>query len=426
MSDLADWAEQRRKKIEASQRHLLQLIEKNDIEAVRALRTTHPLAVQHIDTRVDGFLPLSHAVWFDLPDMLFEVHQLGATNVDDRRGTPLRLALEAKKLNREMLRMLLRLSLVPEKSTRGVVERASLLSELIGRRTVDPVDDVRFLAEECGFRLWLEFDLDRWHPHPLMAALTSGHAATVDLILATHVRGVGANLTVEVSAVLFAIEQRNHALLARLLRMGFNVNNVVGETFRQPPIALALRLGEELMVGTLLFHGADVKSWPRLVLDAITPQMSVGPLRRILAHGAQVDVSDVLGTMIATPLRLAAEAGRTDIMALLVRFGANVDLIGTPAPSRPAACLLLACGTDPALLKDVAASLEEDDWIRMRDDFGRQLFKVTRLDFLRIAVALEELGLPALVTHDVCVAAYGEVPMHLLWRLVTKVKHFQK
>jgi ankyrin repeat protein len=401
------------------------LIEKNDIEAVRALHTTHPLAVQHINTRLEGFLPLSHAVWFDLPDMLFEVHQLGATNVDDKRGTPLRLAVEAKKLNREMLRMLLRLSLVHEKSTYGVVERASLLSELISRRTADPVDDVRFLADECGFRLWLELDLDRWRPHPLMAALTSGHAATVDLILATHVRGVSSNLTVEVCAVSFAIKQRNHALLSRLLRMGFNLNNTVGETLnREPPIALALRLGEDRMVGTLLFHGADVKSWSQLVLDAMTPQISVDTLRRILAHGAQVNVSDVLGPMIVTPLRLAAEAGRTDVMALLVRFGANLDLIGTP--SRPAARLLLACGTDPALLKDVAASFDEDEWIRMRDDFNRQLFKVTRLDFLRIAVALEDLGLPALVTHDVCVAAYGEVPMHLLWRLVTKVKHFKK
>lgn len=425
-SDLSSWAESRRRKIEADLRALLLIVASNDADALCTLAVRHPLAVQHINSPVDGQLALCNAVLFDRVDMVFDLYQLGATSTgSDRRGTPMEIALQRlPSIDMDMVRQLVRLNL-----TRTSRSTHSLVASFILAQQADPVDTLKQLNATGRVSMWSNLTMfgaaDPFAELPLMAALQKRHVASVNWILQTFQRQQ-APREEESYALCWAIDTNDFKLFCKLLETGFSPNLPLGFHGRAPIIEALGRGGfDERYVNKLLYHGADVATEPkaRAALHvAVGRGLPLSTIKALLAHGADVNYVPPVWNA-RTALQSACDHDNVSVAALLDFHGARPEPVALIAPDR-SLLLLLAFGADPALFPPPI--LEHRDRAAAVQRVALERFRVVRLQVMRVAVGLQDLELPALVTHEICVAAFGELPMHLLWRVITAVKHFQR
>ncbi|MBT9559286.1 MAG: hypothetical protein IV100_24845, partial [Myxococcales bacterium] len=73
-----------------------------------------------------------------------------------------------------------------------------------------------------------------------------------------------------------------------------------------------------------------------------------------------------------------------------------------------------------------------DDWSNSRSKLPELFAATTALVMIRepafpLLIGLQDLSLPALVTLEIIDAAFpNSIPMHLKWKIITAVKHFQR
>lgn len=425
-SDLSSWAESRRRRIEADLRALLVIIASNDVDALQTLATRHPLAVQHINSPVDGQLALCNAVLFDRVDMVFDLYQLGANSTGpDRRGTPMEIALQRKPtLDMAMIRQLVQLNL--SRTTRQV---HTAVAGFILSQSADPVETLKQLHATGRFSMWSSLSgygsSDPVSDLPLVAALHKRFMLSVAWLLQTFVKQPAAREE-ESCALRWAIENSDLKLLTTMLEAGFSPNR---RHVGRAPILDALERGvyDERYVNVLLYHGADVA----LDLDAraalhvaVGRDLPLSTIKSLLAHGADVNFLPNVWSP-RTPLQMACDLGNVPVAALLHFHGARPEPVNGNAPER-SLLLLLGFGAEPTLAVFTPQTLRHRDRADYAQQVAREKFRIVRVEVLRLAIGLQDLELPALVTHEICVAAFGEQPMHLLWRVITAVKHFHR
>ena len=144
------------------------------------------------------------------------------------------------------------------------------------------------------------------------------------------------------------------AIVAQLLDHGAAVN--VADTNGWTPLTRAAASGDVVTLRQLIARGADPNT-PATTVSALTAAVWYGNtnnVRQLLESGARVDAKDGIGF---TPLSLAALWDRTEIVKLLLKSGADVNL---PIPqsafmqSPPGTPLMLAAYSEtlsPDLVK---------------------------------------------------------------------------
>lgn len=233
---------------------------------------------------------------------------------------------------------------------------------------------------------------------------------------------------------------------------------------RQPD---ALRL-----TALLLDAGAEVDARANDGRTALMRATHIDTARLLVERGAQVHAVSHLQHNVFTMLNLDEPNLRARIR-LFVRAGGTLDMMRMRGPSRlrhaavygnaTATLWLLACGVDPdsagqhghTLLHScrsleivsllIAAGADQRDLaqspvfsaenvtaIDTREanrQLGQMRFELIRMRALDIAVALQNLRLPALLTTmivDEALELAPLTPMHLKWKLVTLVKHWKQ
>ena len=204
---------------------------------------------------------------------------------------------------------------------------------------------------------------DRFGARPLSHAARSGHRDMVDLLLARGAPIDARNLA-GATALYFAAERGHAAVAQRLMERGADVK-FTGRSGISP-VAAAAYAGSDAIVEALLAHGADERvpddtGKPPIVYAAAGARLDI--VKRLLARnidinaryphdltllmwasgpdekvpeteaikvvtylldaGAHIDDRDVRGR---TALMIAAEGGRAEIAALLLRRGADPSL----------------------------------------------------------------------------------------------------
>ena len=169
-------------------------------------------------------------------------------------------------------------------------------------------------------------------------------------------------------------------MITRLLEAGADPNrgNPEGET----PLMTAARTGNAAAIDALLAHGAGVdavEEWRgQTALMWAAAQNQVASVERLLAAGADPNARSARGF---TPVLFAAREGHVDVLAPLVRAGADVDDV---LPERGMSALVLAVynaqydfaealldeGADPNAAGNGWTALHQVVWTR-RPNLGR-------------------------------------------------------
>ena len=169
-------------------------------------------------------------------------------------------------------------------------------------------------------------------------------------------------------------------MITRLLEAGADPNraNPEGET----PLMTAARTGNGEAIDALLAHGAGVdavEEWRgQTALMWAAAQNQVASVERLLAAGADPNARSARGF---TPVLFAAREGHADVLAPLVRAGADVDDV---LPERGMSALVLAVynaqydfaralldeGADPNAAGNGWTALHQVVWTR-RPNLGR-------------------------------------------------------
>jgi len=168
------------------------------------------------------------------------------------------------------------------------------------------------------------------------------------------------------------------------------------------PLHAALHNGLFGMIAFLLKFGADVDAQDN---DSMTPLLLVSQSRRpmygddsqitkvaqvLLEHGASVHVRTKSGQM---PLHLALHHDFLGIVALLLKFGADVDAYDNDALT-PLLSVLQSCrGNDSKITKTAQLLLEHGASVQVRNKSGQMpLHLASSHDFLGIAALLLKFG----------------------------------
>jgi len=134
-------------------------------------------------------------------------------------------------------------------------------------------------------------------------------------------------------ALLWIVRVQNVGLVQRLIDAGADPN--LSNRYDLTPLALAIELDDADMVELLLDAGADpatVDAAGEPLIFAAIRNGSLEIARRLLAAGVDVDATDA--SYAQTALMVAARERQTDIVALLIDSGADVNR-QTPAGEAP-------------------------------------------------------------------------------------------
>lgn len=213
------------------------------------------------------------------------------------------------------------------------------------------------------------------HGRPLISVATMmGNADLVDLLMTRHVRVEPGVLIDGMTPLLLAAHFGNDRIVQALLRAHANINamdknghcvltkvlhkknislalhilsykpvlNVTGEQGCNP-LEVAVTLQDLSLVKKMIEQGADVNNvnkqkWAPLMY-AIRAKAPLPMIKCLLETGAKVNVKDGSGV---SPMSLAIQSEREDIVKLLLEYGANHEPITLePAEKKPAPSLLI-------------------------------------------------------------------------------------
>ena len=167
---------------------------------------------------------------------------------------------------------------------------------------------------------------------PLSVAAMFGHIEAIDALL-----DLGADIkaldTVGNSSLIYAVSKSQADVVEHLLKKGADINkaNLLDET----PIMFAVKVGDQDMFRTLVSHGAnlmsiDIKGWTLLHLATIYRRIPnrIGMIETILdtittwPEPGIINWPDIVS--VDSPLHWAASKGRTDVINVLLKEGANL------------------------------------------------------------------------------------------------------
>ncbi|MXY25741.1 MAG: hypothetical protein F4Y45_14640 [Acidobacteria bacterium] len=168
----------------------------------------------------------------------------------------------------------------------------------------------------------------------------AAHHDRLDIVQLLLDAGAAADATTRYGVTPLALASLNGStpMITRLLEAGADPNraNPEGET----PLMTAARTGHGAAIDALLAHGADVdavEEWRgQTALMWAAAQNQVTSVERLLAAGADPNARSARGF---TPVLFAAREGNVEVLAPLVRSGADVDDV---LPERGMSGLVLA------------------------------------------------------------------------------------
>jgi ankyrin repeat protein len=433
MTDIGEWAESRRLKIEQQLSDVMAMIETDN---ATAFARRAPLSIAQLNSSVRGRRALVHAVVHNRVEMARTLLAEGANaNLSDTRGLPLMCAVTRVPADLDMLRVLLRFGAdasVVASSTAIALPLAALLLA----QPREPLDLVQFLVDSGRAHAWWPMHV-HWRPaqlahHPIIAALDRNWLETVHFLLARRSAALHCEDAILITR---AITTRNLPLLKLFLDAGV-APNVLPGVFLNPPIFSVLRDAFDATAFRMILDAdADVNAYNSLGETPLHVAVSLDLARWIfdalIKRGANPNAWNM--ERGGSPLTRACLADALSLAVFLTTRGASPDQAIRPklnpmlglnriALSRDARLLLAALGaTDPVV---AVTEGEEHDYLRTLKAVEKERFTINRSRLLQICTALQELELPALVLHEIVFMACGEVPMHLYWTAITCVKHF--
>lgn len=164
----------------------------------------------------------------------------------------------------------------------------------------------------------------------LQAAIQMEDSVSVDVLLKSGADINAAPSPLKGVSALYGAIRNNDLMLARRLLVTADPN---GATSRHPPIVKAARRGNFDLVRFLIEAGADAnglgqkKGNSQFALQAAVRGGNIEVIRILLE--AQADVNASTANKPLTPLELAVQENRSDMVRLLLANGASID----PAPS---------------------------------------------------------------------------------------------
>lgn len=182
--------------------------------------------------------------------------------------------------------------------------------------------------------------------------------------------------------LMLAAEQGDLPIVRLLISLGTNVNEI--NEFRQSALLYAVRKKQIATVNLLLKSGANPNQvtvdGDSILHEAAAGSIDVKILRSLIKHGADPRITNKMG---CSALHIAAFHGRTDVVQVLIRAGADVNHRDrhsqgplTCAISRnhkDVATLLLKNGANPRLQPEalgVAASEGHLQFVKMLIENG--------------------------------------------------------
>lgn len=436
MTDIGEWAESRRLKIEQQLHDLMTMIETNNTVAF-ARRT--PLSIAQLNSSVRGRRVLVHAVHYNRLEMTRALLTEGANpNVNDSRGLPIFVAVSRDPVDIDMLKLLVRSG-----ADAAVIAGTLPIAALLKAQSREQLEAVQFLVDRGRAHAWWPTHI-YWTPHlsseyPVVAAMEQNRTETLHFLLA---RRSAAAHREDTYLINYALTRHNLPLLKMFLDAGVSPNSIATHfTLEPPPIftCLTVRKFDAAAFRMLLGAGVDVNvssigGDSPLHVVCRTPSLALWVIDALLQRGAKIDAWN--RSRDETCLTIACVADNLSLAVALVMRGASPDAafepIGMPANAPPrvlnvtnrARLMLAALGADDrhAPVRDFDLPLFEE----LLKAIQAEWFRLSRMRVLQICVALQALALPALVLHYIVVAACGESPMHLLWSAITRVKHYHE
>lgn len=132
--------------------------------------------------------------------------------------------------------------------------------------------------------------------------------------------------SLDISALLSAITNRDKDVVLQLLQNGANANE--SDVLQSTPLSCAARTGDVALCQLLLDYGAKVDSnlgFSPLVSAVFS--RSVAVLELLLTHGATVDLQLTFGDYAGqTALMVASQIGDRRMIALLLERGSSLTL----------------------------------------------------------------------------------------------------
>lgn len=447
MTDIGEWAEARRLKIEQQLIELMTMIESNNAGAF-ARRT--PLSIAQLNSGVRGRRVLVHAVVHNRVEMARALLTEGANaNLSDSRGLPLMVAVTRDPVDIDMIRLLLRHgadAAVVVTRTSSSSDAALPLAQLLRSQSSEHLDVVQLLVDHGRAHAWWPTHV-QWTPtsdshYPIVAALERNRTETLHFLLARRSAAIHCE---DVYLITRVLVNHNLSLLKTFLDAGVSPNVVPAHFITpEPPIFTILRIPFDATAFRMLIDaGADVNAMCRLgrtpLHVVIYDRLPLWIFDALLRRGAKIDAwNPILG---GSPLTVACLVGSVPMAVFATTRGASPDLAVAPDPnlrlgrlhnnnnnnrlvfSREAKLLLAALGATGPLV-DVH-DIDAADYLHMLKAVEMERFRINRPRVLQICAALHERQLPALVLHEIVFFACGEVPMHLYWSAITCVKHFR-
>jgi hypothetical protein len=138
-----------------------------------------------------------------------------------------------------------------------------------------------------------------------------------------------------------------------------------------------------------------------------------------LERNVRVDPRD---NQAETPLTIACHSARCEIVAMLLAAGADTGAVRKPLTEQVAR-LVAAAACDSLQSTELAPRQHSAALAEIQ----RVASRAVRSRAFVVCVALQDLELPALQVCEILEAASPfarMVPLHVLWAMVTAVKHF--
>jgi ankyrin repeat protein len=190
----------------------------------------------------------------------------------------------------------------------------------------------------------------RWNGETaLMIASRSGSAPAVKLLIAHGADVNAAESRKGQNALMWAAAEGHSDVVDLLIKSGADVKAVSKSGFS--PLVFAAQKGDAKSVNSLLDAGLSpdyTLSNGTSVLNVAVAAGKTGVVGALLDHNAKVDTTDKDGK---TPLHVAAQSGELEIVNLLLAKGANPNLVTAPAaPSKSANPFRIPVGQQTALM----------------------------------------------------------------------------